>query len=1097
MSVANSTPTLLGLYINSFEKGSNTDPYTQLLGTDGYGNYSLGNKIEDLCNYTAQYGYNYGLFYGLANSAFTSSVTSENFLSGTGVGADILNTVLPRFHNDGGIVNRAAILDVAQPQMNSVGVLYSDSDGISQIKKIINWNQSVSYDPEKAFNWINIETEFWNFPYNEALLKSTGVQLGNAVVGGFNKGRLTAQTAGTINFLTEAIGVNDFISANGQWRQVVSVTANTLTLDRPFTTTGVASSWRHLTFADANSTVDYDTFLYRMQKACQYIAAYGSGELIDIYVGFPTYDFKATASSQQRQLARLYQAGVNKILLTAYQRFPTFDYIDGNYASGATYVGTFTAGSNVVTNTTVWGVVGGIGLSGAFIPAGAKLGTLGVNSLTMVDSANNPVNATSSGVKDFRVDRGLPTGGYKRVSNDIISDSLVRNIGVIFSMESTTNNNSSCPTHNTDNNFSGYIMEGRSITPHSSSTDFKATDTGGNTTICVCCNTTTMSPPPPTYNALSLDELWQYVAEVPPSGGICPACYPTQTNSTFNEYITAGGTRGTNLNSYINFDTMIVFDQEFMRQLNITPVIAFTLNTTKSDITCNGLTDGMATVDITGGVQPYSFQWEFYDVGTATWTTYSGTGATTDQITGLPTGDYRCIVTDNAATSITSNSITITEPAIIDFVVTAVDGDCAGNAGSITISNITGGIAPYLYSIVQDPLPPVWTGNTSATVSAGLYNVAVLSGNPSAGCFVVKGAFISAGSSFTISFTHTEPTCYGGFGTVTITPSTPGTYTYNLNIPGSIYQSNTTGIFTNIPDGEYTAQAFNSLGCGSNVIDPIKVTQPSIVNLSAVSNNPTCYLGTNGDITLTATGGTGSSYDYYLMFPSGTTITNTNGIFTGLAPMTYEYFATDINGCYSNIGNITISSPSQISPIYEVIQIPQGLAIGGSITLSYISGGLNPYSYLWNTGDTTSSITNLIAGTYTVTITDDNDCQVIQSFTIKTECTNLSYDEYKVQIYKAQCCAGKLSKKYIKFMQQGREDLAFPVMQDITALTLIINAIKCDDNPGNESCFSCDEMITLLENIKNICSCDCCEDQNSDQVTVTFNSDTNQLDIIE
>ena len=56
MPTANSSPGTLGLYINSFTKrSSSTNPYKQLLGTDGYGNYSGGNKLTDLFNYTSQY----------------------------------------------------------------------------------------------------------------------------------------------------------------------------------------------------------------------------------------------------------------------------------------------------------------------------------------------------------------------------------------------------------------------------------------------------------------------------------------------------------------------------------------------------------------------------------------------------------------------------------------------------------------------------------------------------------------------------------------------------------------------------------------------------------------------------------------------------------------------------------------------------------------------------------------------------------------------------------------------------------------------------------------------------------------------------------
>lgn len=1032
MPSASSTPTTLGLYINSFKKGSNTDPYTQLLGTDGYGNYSLGNKIDALGNYIAQYGYNYGLFYGLSDSVsnggcFTNTVTSETFLTGTGVGADILNNVLPRFHNDYGVTLRAAILDVAQPQMIAVGNTYSSTDGISQIKKIINWNQSVSYAADKIFNWMNIETEFWNFAYDDATTLPGNVVALNAVNAGFNRGELRASPGGSFVLTGLGVGVNDFICLNNQWRQVISVSSNLIIVDRPWNTTGIPGTWKFLNF---DGTVDYETFLYRMQKACQYIQDFGSGELVDIYVGIPSYTFKGTLpAGYPRQLAKLYQAGVTRINLTAYQKTPSFDtgYFDsplnGNYASA-------------------------------------------------------------------------PSGGYKKVSDDIVSDATLRNLGVILSVESATFNNSSCPTNNTDNNFSGYIMEGRSVLPHNASTNFRALDSGGLTIPCVCC-ATPISKPDVTFNPLSIDEIWQYVAEVPPSGGICPACYPPALGNTFNELITAGGTLGTNLDSYIDFDTLIVFDQEFMRQLNITPEIDFTLNITKSDVTCFGLHDGLATVDITGGVAPFTFQWQIYDTGTASWIDYFGPGATTDQIINVHgTFDYRCIVTDDAATSVTSAAVTVIQPAVIDFTVVSTTANCAGTGGSISITGVTGGTTPYLYSIVPTGSTKVWTGASSRNgLVTGTYDVSVASGNPANGCFITKTGTVGTGSSFTITATQGNASCYLGTGSLITTPSVAGTYTYNLyDSSPALIQSNSSGVFNSLTAGVYTIQATNSLGCSSNILSKT-ITQPTEVTGSAVGTNPTCYLGTDGQIVITAGGGT-PGYTYYLIFPSGNTITNGTNTFTGLAPMTYEYYTVDSAGCQSEFNSITIDNPSAINPIYTVTQIPQGEVIGGAITLVNISGGTGPYTYLWSNSATTASITGLVPGEYTVDIEDDNGCTVRLTFNIRVECTNLSYDAYKVQIYKAQCCAGDLAKKFVKLAKQGNKKESKKVMHNLTILTLILRSIRCNDNPGDEVCFECEDMILLLENIKNICSCDCCEEEGKETVNVSFDSDTNQLNII-
>jgi hypothetical protein len=82
MGLALTTPTVVGLYINNLEKlpGGNpdTDPYNYLLGTDGFGaSTTWGNKIDNLINYMASYGYNYALFYDLHKPDFIGSVPGE------------------------------------------------------------------------------------------------------------------------------------------------------------------------------------------------------------------------------------------------------------------------------------------------------------------------------------------------------------------------------------------------------------------------------------------------------------------------------------------------------------------------------------------------------------------------------------------------------------------------------------------------------------------------------------------------------------------------------------------------------------------------------------------------------------------------------------------------------------------------------------------------------------------------------------------------------------------------------------------------------------------------------------------------------------
>lgn len=1005
MPTAASSPTLLGLYINSFKPGSSTSPYKNLLGSTSAnnGDYSGGNKLTDLYNYTAQYGYNYALFYDMDRATFTSNSNTEEFIPNTNnFGKRLLDTLMPQAHA-AGLTTRSMVMDVYNPFTSLNTGSFNGYSGISDVVRVVDYNNYTSNDPTKIFEYVTLETEFWNFKYTTNALPGNVKLLNNPTTG-----EIRNDNTGTTVFTTLGLSVKDFVLVNNEWRQIVQISSSFILVDRKWNVPTTSAPWA-VSIGSGDETVDYETYLWRVRRCILYIAQVGASLKMDLYVAFP----KSQAGI--KQLAKLYQAGVYRINLT-------------NYALNA---------------TPRWSLI--------------DAGTYG------------PGNSV-----------------YKRVSDDICSDGVPRNLGMILSMEKATNNNGPNPTRDTSFNFSGLFAEGKSITPHSISTDFKAVDITNAAITCVGC-VTPIFDPPVTYNPLSLDEIWQYSAESPPTGGTCPACYPAKGSLTFNEVISGGGTVATLLDTNITFDTMVIFDQEFIRQLNITPAIALSLNISGTDVTCNGFTDGTATVSASGGIGPYTYLWD--DLFTST----------TSSINGLPPGTYTCIVTDSVANS-DSISVTIGEPAIIGFDNTTTEADCAGNNGSIRIHTVVGGSGAYSYSVVPTGITPtVWVGNPLFTgLSAGTYDAYVASGDPSNSCWSTPLTFlIGSGSSFTISQAHTNVTCNGGNnGSITITPTPSGSYTYNLyDAFSTLVQSNTTGIFNNLSAKSYTVTGVNTTGCDSNTLS-ITITEPTIVSSTEEVTLSECYNSGDALVQMTASGGN-SPYEYFLTYPGGIENSNSTGLFNNLVPGTYSYYVLDTNGCSSILYIFTVAQTPPITPIYTVVQIPEGETSGGSITLESITGGNTPYNYSWSNGANTASISNLTSGTYTVTINDNNDCDVSYTFHIRTECDNLSLDAFKVQIFKIQCCSGQLSKKYIKYIQAGREDLAQKTLEDLKILTLILDAVKCVENPGDEICFTCLDLINLFDQVKTICSCDCCEQADNQNYNVTFNENTNQLDIID
>ena len=131
-----------------------------------------------------------------------------------------------------------------------------------------------------------------------------------------------------------------------------------------------------------------------------------------------------------------------------------------------------------------------------------------------------------------------------------------------------------------------------------------------------------------------------------------------------------------------------------------------------------------------------------------------------------------------------------------------------------------------------------------------------------------------------------------------------------------------------------------------------------------VDSNVTCNGFSNGGATASATGGT-APYNY--LWSNAATTASITGVVAG----TYTVTISDDNGCTST-SSLTITEPTALvaSTIVDSNVTCNAGSDGGATASA--TGGTAPYTYAWSNATTTASITGLVAGTYTVTITDDN-----------------------------------------------------------------------------------------------------------------------------
>jgi hypothetical protein len=366
-----------------------------------------------------------------------------------------------------------------------------------------------------------------------------------------------------------------------------------------------------------------------------------------------------------------------------------------------------------------------------------------------------------------------------------------------------------------------------------------------------------------------------------------------------------------------------------------------TLNSS-TNITCHGDVNGIATSAVSGGLSPYTYSW-----------TGGGNNATA---TGLSVGTYTLNVTDkNGCTS--SISVTITQPTALSTALnSSTNITCHGDNNGVISSTVSGGTSPYTYS---------WTGGATTPdisgLSAGTYNLNVTDKN---GCTGSISVTITQPTSLSAALSNsTNITCHGDNNGSAVSTVSGGTSPYTYTWTGGAGNNATA---SNLAPGTYTLSVKDNNGCTNSVV--VTITQPPTLsaNLSSMAN-VTCHGDNNGTASAAVSGGT-LPYTYTWSGGAGNNATANN-----LAPGTYTLNVTDNNGCISST-SVTITQPANSLSTTASTTTNVSCSTTGSVSSS-VSGGTSPYTYVWSAfGGNSTTATGLPAGTYTISVTDNNGC---------------------------------------------------------------------------------------------------------------------------
>src|SRR6185312_2514026 len=300
----------------------------------------------------------------------------------------------------------------------------------------------------------------------------------------------------------------------------------------------------------------------------------------------------------------------------------------------------------------------------------------------------------------------------------------------------------------------------------------------------------------------------------------------------------------------------------------------------------------------------------------------------------------------------TSNKGTYATCALSVTITAQTNVSCNGGANGSATASATGGSGTYTYS--WNTTPPQTTAAATG-MPAGTFQVIVT--DVISGCIDSAKVTITQPSALTIKDSVVNISCNGANNGKIIALVGGGTTSYGYTWSNGA----TTSSITNLSTGNYVCTVRDSNKC--TIKDSSTITQPTALSSSATSTSAECGKS-NGMAVASASGGI-PPYSYSWAPMGGTKDTASN-----IPAGTYTCTVTDSNGCLSGA---VVSVSGSTPPALSVTTTQDSGGCTGTATAN-ASGGTSPYTYLWNGGQTTSTITSQCPGNYCCKITDSKGC---------------------------------------------------------------------------------------------------------------------------
>ncbi len=402
--------------------------------------------------------------------------------------------------------------------------------------------------------------------------------------------------------------------------------------------------------------------------------------------------------------------------------------------------------------------------------------------------------------------------------------------------------------------------------------------------------------------------------------------------------------------------------------INITQPNVIGINaSSKKDISCNNANDGSIIITALGGVGVLKYKLMPTNITN-----------TTGIFNGLTANNYSVVVADDSSCTYTA-TYNVINPAVLSFTsFNATPIKCFGQANGSVFATTTGGTVPYSFGL--NPIVGTASGGAISNLVPNTYTLTVTDAN---NCKLSSVFNIANVAPVAGTFIANPLQCFGVNNGSIIATINVGKPPYKYNLIGSTLANNTTGIFNNLPAGNYTVILSDSNACSTS-LSPIILSAPLPIQWTNI-NVPTinCFGGRTNGLSTIATGGTGLLL--YAINPQGPQ-NNSTGSFNNLTAQGYTITVKDVNNCTAQT-NVVILQNNEIK-----IDITKQAPLcfnqnNGKINID-AQGGVPPFTYAINNTPANNVNNNLANGIYTILTTDAKNCTVSTTVVFNTPSFN-------------------------------------------------------------------------------------------------------------